>query len=155
MEGWGRKWIRNEERSLCRCASMIQHPFPPGLLFLAEWGDPLNVRCMAVWAQSRAVPSSWEDNWRWARRRIPGEPEELDRRLRSEWVQLTWGLGGFLLEEFFNSSEIFFLGHCDVSHLPKANPLTHNQGGEWCREVWLPKEKMLYAQFLSRAAPRS
>lgn len=95
MEGWGRKWIRNEERSLCTCASMIQRPFPPGFLFLTEWGDPLNVRCMAVWAQSRAVPSSWEDNWRWARRRIPGEPEELDRRLRSECVQLTQGLWGF------------------------------------------------------------
>lgn len=31
------------------------------------------------------------------------------------------GSSGFILEGFFNSSEIFFLGHCDVSHLPKAN----------------------------------
>lgn len=32
------------------------------------------------------------------------------------------GPSGFILEGFFNLSEIFFLGHCDVSHLPKANP---------------------------------
>lgn len=68
----------------------------------------------------------------------------------------TWS-SGLILEEFVNSSEIFFLGHCDMSHCQR-HILSQILNRTWYGEVWLSLQstsQQCYSQILTGQRPRS